>query len=1194
MNVLLADFDLYDSVGGGQTVYKRLIETNREIRFYYFGRKEATSALRPANATMVPWQEVYSSGHLTGEFSGWDAPLWAFVDFLWCANLAASVAHIPLDVVDIPDYKVHGYLVAPALRSHGQKSCRVVLALHGNLSETQVLNWGGADAWANATADQREQWQYRVADIRYGLSRDYLDHWAKLGGIEGHYLNPLQFVPRPKVVPYTRKEQGLALNFIGRTEGFKGPDLFLELLGWLPRGSYRDARLIGPPVLDKAQLSSTEHLQRMADRRGLKVEIVPPMSRIELEKLYSTRSITVLPSRMDTFNLVALESLFAGCPTAISTKAGVCRFIRESWPALPYTALDVDKLYGSAPALLKAINEYDHRREELAKVIAGGVPEFKAASLETIYGAATESEHFLRSESERMYLRLEAFYFRHRTRAYDRLTTTGIRVCDALRTQTESKVKSPIVKEGELWAECRDFFYAAENTPAQIDVKVAGISRIAATCRIDRARVWAEMARLERLRGNDFVAATYDIRVMRALGEDRLGRLPLVVAELRHQGFPKEAEAVIALYGPSETRVTRGRALLESARTGHRAVPERAFELVEDTRAPQRPKVSIIVSLYRAADKFETFVNMLAQQPWVQSDRAELVFVDSHSPTDEHRIFKAVAAAVGLKAVYARTSQRETIQTAWNRGILLARGEYLSFLGADEMVRPDCFGLLAAELDADPKLDWVQGNALITEVDQHGTHVKDVMLYQRIPYEQDLVRLETCYLSWVGGMYRKDIHDRFGYYDETFGAAGDTEFKNRILPWIRSKTLPLTLGVFLNYPEVRTTQSPRAEIEDLRAWYLHRSVAGVEYALTDRSAVDALMLFRKAINYRKSYLGHLSSDLDYAWAVAEYSASTGSNAISATCADAVARTLNGYRELDWLPTLSPRSPTREKLRVETLAATQAQRVTAELGRTTPPDWRIFNDNRHEQHFFVWPGRSLAESHQPGTRFAWCQSARTAINLDRRDSTDDAPSAAIGAQAIAKKFEHFESAGVRLVAEIRTRSQAARMAGDAELSRNLEIVAEYLRRVATGNDAAPIDGQGAGSLLTRLFADCYAARGVPPANVLDDKFRSLCVTLTDLITAICPELGDAFDGLAEYAGNHLEQKRSLEVAARILSCKDPLEAIKRHRPDLSAKVLDTLQRAADSAKVKGNIEYSARLNLFATAIKAEMAAVQLGA
>ncbi|HEX3731261.1 MAG TPA: hypothetical protein VHV47_15725, partial [Opitutaceae bacterium] len=224
MNVLLLEYDLYRSVGGGQTVYKRLIAGNPDIRFHYLGRKEAPDAERPPNAVRVPLQGVYQARDLTGEFSDPSMPIWAFNDFVDASNIAASVAHLQLDVVDCPDYRAHGYFLAPALARHGQKACRIALALHGNLSETQKVNWTpGVDL----SADQREQWQYGTADIRYGLSRDYLEHWEKIGRREASYLDPLRFLPPPQLAPRRAGLKGVALNFIGRAEGCKGPDLFL-------------------------------------------------------------------------------------------------------------------------------------------------------------------------------------------------------------------------------------------------------------------------------------------------------------------------------------------------------------------------------------------------------------------------------------------------------------------------------------------------------------------------------------------------------------------------------------------------------------------------------------------------------------------------------------------------------------------------------------------------------------------------------------------------------------------------------------------------------------------------------------------------------------------------------------------------------------------------------------------------------
>jgi len=1176
MKVLLVEYDLYKSVGGGQTVYRRLIESNPAIEFYYLGRSEPAASVRPPNAKIIPYKEVYEVRKPTGEFCDLDIQLWSYSDFLEVSNIAASVAHVQFDIVDTPDYRVIGYLLGTALQRHGQKSCKVALALHGNLSETQRVNWGPRE-WIDVSADQREQWQYRVADIRYGLSRDYLEHWRTIAGHEGHYINPLRFVDHPAPVKWDRSADGVSLNFIGRTEGFKGPDLFVELLAWLPAGSYGAARIIGPSIVDRSGVSSKDHLLRMAARRGVPLEYHPCMSKVEMSQLFVTRGITVLPSRMDTFNLTALESVFSGCPIAVSAKAGVCRFLRETYPGVPFTTLDVDNLYAGAPALLGVINDYNRYRDRLGQALARANPVVDGLTLGRIYGSESENEEYLRNQAEKLYDRIMVFHRRQRTAGFERLAGVGVRLWDVMRNHIWNARPRQPIRDVELWGHYRQIFYLPEGTPEEIDAKFAYAADISGGIRIDRARVWSELARLERMRGNDFIAATYEIRVMRATDGDRLGLLPLVVATLKANGYPREAETVIALYGPKEQRFELAHRLLEIARTEHERVPERPFEFVEDNRTAKLPRVSVIVSLYRAANKLETFLRMLAQQPWIANGQAEVVFVDSHSPTDEYRIYQELAVSLGIKAIYARTAERETIQKAWNRGILLARAPYLAFLGVDEMVRPDCFALLAGELDNDPTLDWVQGNSVITEVDPHGTLQRDVMIYQRIPYDQDLVYLETCYLSWVGSLYRKSIHDRCGYYDESFGAAGDTEFKNRVLPFIKSKTLPLTLGVFLNYPEERATQSPRAEIEDLRAWYLHRSAAGVQYALSRRNIDDAWPLFKKAVGYRKSYSAHNSTDLDFAHAIVEFAALRGSAIIPESSVKAVTSALQAYRELDWMPELSPRAAVSERNRVERIAEAEAKVVLAQVGGAELT-WSVFNDNRFEQHSNVWQGKPVTGTHASGERFLWRREAVPSLPL----SSTPAPDTNVVA---------LDKAAERFVMALRQQAQEFGRQGKNEQARDLEMVAQYFQSLVGGRPPSVPENAGIGGTLCRILAE--SQRGIPFANTgqFDRRFVTLCGLLAEKARDVCVELADGFAALAAEVGEDLEQKRLMEVAARLMTYPSPAEAVRRHSAELDVEVLVTVKRAANAARLGGNLAYSTRLNTMAAAIKSELEAIE---
>jgi glycosyltransferase involved in cell wall biosynthesis len=362
--------------------------------------------------------------------------------------------------------------------------------------------------------------------------------------------------------------------------------------------------------------------------------------------------------------------------------------------------------------------------------------------------------------------------------------------------------------------------------------------------------------------------------------------------------------------------------------------------------------VAIIVSLYNAAAKLPCFLQALQSQTLVREQQVEFIFIDSHSPAQECEALCKTPLAFPISYVFARTSERETIQTAWNRGIELSRSPYLTFLGVDETIVPEALEILSSELDNDADLDWVQGNSLVTEVNADGVFANDVMMYDRSGYTPYHVYLDTCYLSWVGALYRRSIHDRLGYYDGTFRAAGDTEFKGRLLPFLKTKCIPQTLGVFLNYPEARTTASPTAELEDLRAWYLHRSFAGVDYALQRRDPIDAEKLLLLALQHRKSFLPHASTDVEYALNVADYLAERAPASPTLGLAAGIADLLEAYRSLDDIQPLTVRQF------ADTLLQTQKTVERIQKNHRSTPwlqqvEYKIYNDNRHEQHHFFY-------------------------------------------------------------------------------------------------------------------------------------------------------------------------------------------------------------------------------------------------
>lgn len=965
MDILLCEPDLFRTIGGGQTSYRRLVETHPRLDFHYPVRSEAMAAARPPNAHPFPLLDPVPESLLGSRYYDGAPGLSVQWDFREAFNLAASVAGRAFDVVDVPDYAIFGWMLRPALAHHGVRAERIALSLHGVISMSLQLNWPTMGE-LHPELGAREFWHYTQADLRYGISRSYLDEWEGLTGIRGAYLDPLLITGVPAPLPPPAPGGAPDLQFIGRLERAKGPDVFLELLQGLDRSLYGSARMVGP---DDGN-GSTDILKRMASRRNLAIDFMGPQDHEGLVRGFGSRQITCLTSRRDTLNLVALESLLRGCPALVGSGAGVIRHLRETWPSLPFVEVDVARPMAALEAVADLCVNYDRRRRELLDALASLDLRPEGPRLDEVYRSPGIRDGRMDAELEGLFrelLRLkdapECSRFLPDAKGVLRRTPSQFekeqldqvdRVLAKL-PESDDPVASELRMARDVWAKLPAFLNRSERTEAEVRAKRESLRNLAEASRLNRVCAWREMSRLERIAGNDLVAVTYALRGMRLLGEDRFRQLPYVTRVLRNHGFPGEAEAAELLFGGRPDAVAAGLDRLRRNAEAHRENPFRPFDMVDDRRSRDRYRSSIVVSLYKAAGKLAHFMELLLAQPLVLSGACELIFVETGSPEDDYGVFRETVERLGIPEVaYARTEGRETIQSAWNRGLGLVRAPFLTFLGVDETLVPGALGLLVEELEGDPSLDWVVGDAIVAAVDPCGAFVKDVMFYDRSGFHPDLAHLETTYLTYVGGLYRRDVHDRFGYFDASFRGAGDTEFKTRVGHHLRCKALPRTLGVFLDYPEARTTQSPMAELEDLRAWYFPRSEAGMACAFGDRPLEEALMQFLRALRYRKTFHEEAGTDLDYACALGAHILERDPETPILDLLEGARRLQAAYRRLDHFPGPGAALPALELLATYHLATTLKGELAGIFEPGGEPDYRIFNDNRYDQHANLWP------------------------------------------------------------------------------------------------------------------------------------------------------------------------------------------------------------------------------------------------
>jgi len=103
----------------------------------------------------------------------------------------------------------------------------------------------------------------------------------------------------------------------------------------------------------------------------------------------------------------------------------------------------------------------------------------------------------------------------------------------------------------------------------------------------------------------------------------------------------------------------------------------------------------------------------------------------------------------------------------YNKGFKLASGEYCTFVASDDIAHPHLFSTLAEPLDKG-EADFVYCDMFIVD-DQ-----KRILREFKLPDYSFERSFCDWYLCGVATLYRRSLHEKYGYYDET-SAADDHE-----------------------------------------------------------------------------------------------------------------------------------------------------------------------------------------------------------------------------------------------------------------------------------------------------------------------------------------------------------------------------------------------------------------------------------
>lgn len=211
-------------------------------------------------------------------------------------------------------------------------------------------------------------------------------------------------------------------------------------------------------------------------------------------------------------------------------------------------------------------------------------------------------------------------------------------------------------------------------------------------------------------------------------------------------------------------------------------------------QAKQIIQVSAIVSTYNSAKFIRGCLENLVNQTLYQKGELEIVVIDSASQQNEESIVKEFQAKYP-NIIYERTSERETLYASWNRAIKMARGVYITNANTDDRLRPDALEFMANYLDNRPDVTLVYPDQLITNtLNDTWETTKANRRWNWQPF--DYSELESRCIIGSQPMWRKSLHEKYGYFRPEFTSAGDYEFWLRIGKTENFARIPDPLGLY--------------------------------------------------------------------------------------------------------------------------------------------------------------------------------------------------------------------------------------------------------------------------------------------------------------------------------------------------------------------------------------------------------------
>lgn len=216
------------------------------------------------------------------------------------------------------------------------------------------------------------------------------------------------------------------------------------------------------------------------------------------------------------------------------------------------------------------------------------------------------------------------------------------------------------------------------------------------------------------------------------------------------------------------------------------------------------PDLEIIVVDDCSTDETQTVLKTLAEQV-ENGDQTSYAACYNEQRDEVERVYHARYSRSGRSLKILRNERNMGSTPTYNRGFQAATGAYCTYIASDDICHPQMLSTLAGPL-AEGSADFTYSDMFI--IDDSGRILREFKLPE---YD-----FNTCFANWylcgVSKLYRRSLHQRFGWYDNCFLANDHELYLRFAMGGVRFLHIPQTLY------SVRTHENREVNVHSTANW----------------------------------------------------------------------------------------------------------------------------------------------------------------------------------------------------------------------------------------------------------------------------------------------------------------------------------------------------------------------------------------